>query len=260
MLLIIVIIAVFAGSLGLADPFKVELIAARQPPSAQHPLGVDLVGRDVLSRLIYASRVSLSVGVGAVAVYTAIGVALGSVSGFYRGWVDSVILRIADMVMSFPVIVIVLVAVSLLGTGLEQIIIILGLLGWPQVARLVRGQFLSLRESDFVIAARSVGASDARLILRHILPNSVGVIVVAATFGVANAILVEASLSFLGMGVQPPTPSWGNMLYDAKSLSVLATMPWLWAPPGLAIFVTILAINFLGDGLRDAVDPRSRPV
>lgn len=259
-LALLVTMAVFAGAIGGADPLAVDLRAARTGPSPEHPLGADLVGRDVWSRLVHASRVSLSVGIGAVSVYTLIGVVLGSVAGFYRGWPDSVILRFADIVLSFPVILILLVAVSLIGPGLMQLIVILGLIGWPSVARLVRGQFLSLREMEFVQAARAVGASDVRLIVRHLLPNTLGVVLVAATFGVAGVILVEASLSFLGMGVQPPTPSWGNMLKDAQSLSVLNSMPWLWAPPGLMILLTILAINFLGDGLRDAFDPHSKPV
>ncbi|MGH2383431.1 MAG: oligopeptide ABC transporter permease [Candidatus Limnocylindria bacterium] len=259
-LVLFILMAVFAGEVGRVDPLAVDLTVARTGPSAAHPLGVDLVGRDVWSRLVHASRVSLSVGLGAVAIYTVIGVVLGSIAGYYRGWLDSVILRFTDIVMSFPVILILLVAVSLLGTGLTQLIVILGLLGWPAVARLVRGQFLSLREMEFVLAARAVGASDVRLIVRHLLPNTLGVVVVAGTFGVAAVILIEASLSFLGMGVQPPTPSWGNMLKDAQSLSVLNAMPWLWAPPGLMIFLTILSINFLGDGLRDAFDPHSKPV
>jgi peptide/nickel transport system permease protein len=259
-LCLLIVVAIFAEPIGRVDPLSIDLNAARSAPSSAHLLGVDRVGRDVFSRLVHASRVSLSVGVGAVAVYTAIGVLLGSIAGFYRGRVDSVILRLTDIVLSFPAILIVLVAVSLTGPGLGQLIIVLGLVGWPHITRLVRGQFLSLAEQDFVTAARAMGAANTRLIVRHILPNCVGVIVVAATFGVASTVLAEAALSFLGMGVQPPTPSWGNMLSDAQSLSVLNSMPWLWAPPGLAIFVMILAINFLGDGLRDALDPRSRPV
>jgi peptide/nickel transport system permease protein len=257
---LLVLVAIFADPIGRVNPVSIDLAAARSGPSTAHLLGGDQVGRDVFSRLVHASRVSLSVGVGAVAIYTVMGVVLGSISGFYGGWVDSLILRVADVVLAFPAILIVLVAVSLTGPGLGQLTILLGLVGWPHIARLVRGQLLTLRELDFVTAARALGASNSRLIVRHVLPNTVGVIVVAATFGVASTILTEAALSFLGMGVQPPTPSWGNMLSDAQSLSVLNSLPWLWAPPGLAIFVTILAINFLGDGLRDALDPRSKPV
>lgn len=252
--------AIFADQLGRVSPVAIDLRAARTGPSPEHPLGADLVGRDVFSRLVHASRVSLVVGLGAVSIYVALGVLLGSLAGYYGGIVDAFLLRLADVVMSFPLLILVLVVVSLVGPGLMNIILVLGFLGWPPIARLVRGQYLSLREEEFVQAARALGASDLRLILRHLLPNTVGVVVVAATFGVANAILVEAALSFLGMGVQPPTPSWGNMLSDAQSLAALESMPWLWVPPGLMIFLAILSINFLGDGLRDALDPRSKPV
>jgi peptide/nickel transport system permease protein len=252
-----VLIAVFADPIGRVSPVAIDLRSARSGPSAQHPLGVDLVGRDVWSRLVHASQVSLVVGLGAVSIYVAIGVALGAIAGGYGKVVEAVIMRVGDIVMSFPLLVFVLVVVALVGPSLLNVILVLGLLGWPPVARLVRGQFLSLRESDFVLAARALGASNERVIARHILPNTVGVVLVAATFGVANAILIEASLSFLGMGVQPPTPSWGNMLADAQSLPVLESMPWLWVPPGLFILITILSINFVGDGLRDALDPRA---
>jgi len=259
MLFAIVLMAIFAEPLGRVSPIAIDLMAARTGPSAAHPLGSDAVGRDVLSRTVYAARVSLVVGIGAVALYVAIGLVLGAISGFYGGWIEIAILRLADIVLSFPALILVLVIVALVGPSLTNIIVVIGLLGWPRVARLVRGQLLSLREREFVQAARVIGASDMRLMFRHLLPNTTGVVLVAATFGVANAILVEASLSFLGMGVQPPTPSWGNMLTDAQSLSALESMPWLWLPPGLMIFLVIISINFLGDGLRDVFDPRSRP-
>jgi peptide/nickel transport system permease protein len=256
---LIVLMAIFAEPLGRVSPIAIDLMAARTGPSAAHPLGSDLVGRDVLSRTVHAARVSLVVGIGAVSLYVVIGVVLGAIGGFYGGPVEIVILRLADVVLSFPALILVLVIVALVGPSLTNIILVIGLLGWPRVARLVRGELLSLREREFVQAARALGASDARLMARHLLPNTAGVVLVAATFGVANAILVEASLSFLGMGVQPPTPSWGNMLTDAQSLSALESMPWLWLPPGLMIFLVIISINFLGDGLRDLFDPRSRP-
>jgi peptide/nickel transport system permease protein len=256
---LIVLMAIFAEPLGRVSPIAIDLMAARTGPSAAHPLGSDLVGRDVLSRLVHAARVSLVVGIGAVALYVALGVVLGAIGGFYGGPIEIAILRLADVVLSFPALILVLVIVALVGPSLTNIILVIGLLGWPRVARLVRGELLSLREREFVQAARAMGASDARLMFRHLLPNTAGVVLVAATFGVANAILVEASLSFLGMGVQPPTPSWGNMLTDAQSLSALESMPWLWLPPGLMIFLVIISINFLGDGLRDLFDPRSRP-
>ena len=258
LLVLIVLVAIFEDPLGRVSPIAIDLLAARTGPSATHPLGSDLVGRDVLSRLIHATRISLAVGLGAVAVYVLIGLVLGAIAGFYGGFVDGLILRLADVVLSFPLLILVLVVVSLVGPSLTNIILVIGLLGWPRIARLVRGELLSLREREFVQAARAMGASDVRLIFRHLLPNTAGLVLVAATFGVAQAILIEASLSFLGMGVQPPTPSWGNMLTDAQSLSALESMPWLWVSPGTMIFLVIIAINCLGDGLHDAFDPRSR--
>jgi peptide/nickel transport system permease protein len=258
LLVLIVLMAIFEDPLGRVSPIAIDLLAARTGPSAVHPLGSDLVGRDVLSRLVHGTRISLAVGLGAVAVYVLIGLVLGATAGFYGGFVDGLILRLADVVLSFPLLILVLVVVSLVGPSLTNIILVIGLLGWPRIARLVRGELLSLREREFVQAARAMGASDGRLIFRHLLPNTAGLVLVAATFGVAQAILIEASLSFLGMGVQPPTPSWGNMLTDAQSLSALESMPWLWVSPGTMIFLVIIAINFLGDGLHDAFDPRSR--
>lgn len=252
------LLAILADVVGRIGPDAIDLSAARMPPSAAHWLGTDLLGRDVWSRTLHASRVSLEVGLFAVAIQVAIGLSVGAVSGFYRGITDAILLRLADIVMSFPYLLIVLVLVSVVGPGIPQIILVLGVFGWPQIARLVRGQVLSTREMEFVTAALCVGARNTRVIVFHVLPSTVGVVAVAATFGIARAILTEASLSFLGAGVQPPAASWGNMLQAARSLSALESMPWLWLSPGLAIFATILSINFLGDGLRDAFDPRSK--
>jgi peptide/nickel transport system permease protein len=247
--------AVLAGWLA-GSPTAIDAIAFQAPPSAAHPLGTDSIGRDVLSRLIYAARVSLTVGLLAVAIYVILGTLVGSIAGYYSGAVDLVLSRAMDVVLSFPPLVIILFAVSVFGKpSLWNVIIVLGLLGWPSVARLVRGQILVLRQQEFVYAARATGGSDARIVVRHLLPNAMAPVLVAATFGTANAILVEAALSFLGMGVQPPTPSWGNMLTDAQSLTVLERMLWLWVPPGFMILLSVLAINFVGDGLRDALDP-----
>lgn len=237
-------------------PTTIDVGAFQSGPSRAHALGTDSVGRDVLSRLIYAARVSLTVGLLAVSMYAAIGTTVGSLAGYYGGPLDVLLSRFMDVVLSFPPLIIILFAVSVFGRpSLWNVIIVLGLLGWPAVARLVRGQLLALRDLEFVQAARASGASDARVIERHLLPNAMAPVLVAATFGVANAILVEAALSFLGMGVQPPTPSWGNMLTDAQSLTVLERMSWLWVPPGFMILISVLAINFVGDGLRDALDP-----
>jgi peptide/nickel transport system permease protein len=256
----IILLLLTAGSLGAPvlaanDPYKVDISAYRKGPAANHPLGTDSSGRDVLSRLLHAGRVSLSVGVVAVAIYTLIGVVLGSFSGFYGGKVDSVIMRLADIVLSFPSLILIITVVSVLGPSIYNIMLVIGLLGWPPIARIVRALFLSLREREFVLASRTIGVPNTRIIFRHILPNAIAPVIVAATFGMANAILLEAGLSFLGLGVQPPTPSWGNMLTDAQSLTVLESMPWLWIPPGLAIALAVLSINFIGDGLRDALDP-----
>ena len=248
--------ALLAGVLAPGSPTAIDATAFQAPPSPTHLLGTDSVGRDVLSRLIYAARVSLTVGLLAVGMYVVIGTAVGAAAGYYGGTIDLVLSRLMDIMLSFPPLIIILFAVSVFGRpSLWNVIIVLGLLGWPPVARLVRGQVLSLRQQEFVQAASALGASDVRVVGRHLLPNAMAPVLVAATFGTANAILVEAALSFLGMGVQPPTPSWGNMLTDAQSLTVLERMPWLWAPPGFMILISVLVINFVGDGLRDALDP-----
>lgn len=256
---LIAFMAVAASLLAPMSPTAIDAAAFQTAPSRLHPLGTDSVGRDVLSRLIYAARVSLTVGVLAVAMYVVIGTTVGALAGYYGGALDLVLSRVMDVMLSFPPLIIILFGVSVFGRpSLWNVIIVLGLLGWPAVARLVRGQVLSLRQQDFVMAARAVGASDRAVVTRHLLPNAFAPVLVAATFGTANAILVEAALSFLGMGVQPPTPSWGNMLTDAQSLTVLERMLWLWVPPGFMILISVLAINFAGDGLRDALDPSLR--
>lgn len=248
-------VAILAPVIAPHDPNAIQMELVERP-TAKHPLGLDQLGRDILSRLIHASRISLSVGLVAVTIYVAIGTVLGSVAGFYGGKVDIILTRIADMFLSFPQIMLILVIVSVVGPSIWNIMVVLGLLGWPPIFRIVRGQFLAIREQDFVQAGRAMGARDTRLIFRHILPNSMGPIMVSATFGTATAILTEASLSFLGLGVQPPQASWGNLLIDAQSITVIESMPWLWVPPGAMILLSVLAINFVGDGLRDALDPR----
>jgi peptide/nickel transport system permease protein len=247
--------AVAAPVLARYDPNRASIRLYRKPPSAAHILGSDASGRDVLSRLFYAGRISLSVGLVAVTIYIAIGVLLGSLAGYYGGWVDSSIMRLADIFLAFPALIIIITLVSLLGPGVWNVMMVIGLLGWPPIARLLRGQFLSLREQEFVVASRAIGAKNLRIIFRHLLPNALAPIIVAATFGMAEAILLEAGLSFLGLGIQPPTASWGNMLSDAQSLPILQSMPWLWLPPGAMIALSVLSINFIGDGLRDALDP-----
>lgn len=255
-LVLLIAAAVFAPSLAGHDPYYQDYAHLKTPPSAEHLLGTDGLGRDVWARLIYATRVSLSVGLVAVIIYTVIGTTLGAIAGYYGGTVDAIIMRLTDIVMSFPLLIIIITVVALVGPSLANIMAVIGLLSWPSICRLVRGQFLSLREQEFIAAARCLGIPSGRMILRHLLPNCVGPITVSATFGIASSILTEASLSFLGLGVPPPEASWGQMLTDAQKLSILSGMPWLWVPPGVMIALTVLCVNFVGDGLRDALDPR----
>ena len=256
-LLTLVLLAVFAPLLSRYSPTDINLRAMRQPPSAEHWLGTDGTGRDILARILYAGRISLSVGLVAVSISMIIGCIIGSVAGFLGGKTDMLLMRLTDMVMTFPSLVIIIVVAAAMGPSVYNAMIVIGLLTWPSIARLVRSQFLTLREQQFVLAARSIGVSRWEIAFKHIFPNTVSTIAVAVTVGVASAILLEASLSFLGLGVQAPTPSWGNMLRDAQSLNILEAMPWIWVPPGVMIALAVLSINFIGDGLRDALDPRS---
>jgi len=256
-LVIIVVGAIFAPFVAPQDPTAIDLELVDQPPSVHHWLGGDRSGRDVWSRVIYGIRVSLVVGFGAVGLYVLIGTLLGLFSGFAGGAVDQLLMRLTDTVLSIPTLLLVIVFASVVGPSLYSVIAAIGLLGWPGTARIVRGQVLSLREAEFVMAARALGARSAHIAARHLLPNLFGPLTVVATFGVANAILLEAALSFLGLGVQPPTPSLGGMINQARAPSVLHDIPWLWIPPGIVIALTVLAVNFVGDGLRDALDPRS---
>lgn len=253
-LAIVVVCALLAPWIAPYDPVQIQ-DAFGAAPSAKYLLGTDKSGRDVLSRLIYASRVSLLVGVASTGIAMVIGVVLGLVSGYFGGWMDMLLMRITDMVMAFPYIMLILVVASLVGPGMWNIIFILGFLNWPGVARLVRGNVLSIKESNYIKAAKVSGLSTPRILFGQILPNTVAPILVNATSGIALAILDEAALSFLSMGVQPPAASWGNMLNGAQSLTILTSQPWLWLPPGLAIVLTVLSINFMGDALRDALDP-----
>ena len=256
-MLVLILATLLAPLLARHDPLEIDLLAPRQAPSVAHWLGTDLIGRDVWSRLVYGGRTSLSVGILAVGFYVTIGSLLGLLAGYFGGPLDQMIMRLTDTLLSMPTLLMVIVFVSILGPSLVSVIIVIGLLGWSRACRLVRGQVLALREEEFITAARAVGSSHARIIFKHMLPNIFAPLTVLATFGVANAILLEAALSFLGLGVRPPTPSWGGMLNEAQSPVILSTMPWLWTPPGIAIAVTVLAVNLIGDGLRDALDLRS---
>jgi peptide/nickel transport system permease protein len=255
---LIALVSILAPLIAPMDPYKVDLAFFRKPPSPMHPLGTDSAGRDVLSRLLYAGQVSLTVGLVAALMSTSIGLILGSTAGTYGGWVDVTIMRVTDVVLSFPALVVIITLVALVGPSMFTIVLGIGLFFWPTACRIVRGLSLSLREQDFFVAAQAMGATRGHIIVRHLIPSVLSPLTVTATFAVAQAILLEAALSFLGLGIRPPQPSWGNMLSDAQSLTILESMPWLWLPPGLAIAITVLAINFIGDGLRDALDPRQR--
>ncbi len=256
-LCVMVLLAVLAPVVAIYSPVELNLDAMSQPPSTTHWLGTDTTGRDVWSRIVHGGQVSLSVGLVAVSISTLIGIVIGSIAGYAGGKVDLLLMRFTDMVMAFPSLVMIITVASVLGPSIYNTMLVIGILTWPGIARLVRGQFLSFREHQFVLAARSIGVPPIQIMFRHLFPNVVGTVTVAATFGMANAILQEASLSFLGLGVQAPTPSWGNMLRDAQTFSILEGMPWLWIAPGLMIVLAVLSINFIGDGLRDALDPRS---
>lgn len=248
------IMAVFAPFISPCDYKAINVNAILMAPSLQHPFGTDDLGRDVLSRMIWGSQISLAVGFVAVGISTAMGILLGSFAGYYGKWIDSIIMRFVDMMLCFPSFFLILTVIAFVGPNILNIMIIIGLTSWMGVARLVRAEFLSLKEREFVLAARASGANDLRIIFFHILPNAMAPVFVSAILGVAAAVLVESSLSFLGLGVQPPTPSWGNILADGKASIEIAW--WLSVFPGLAILVTVLGYNLLGEGLRDALDPR----
>lgn len=257
-LVLIVLSALFAPWLTPWEPNQVDLRARSEPPSSEHWLGTDRTGRDVLTRTLYAGRISLMVGVVAVMISVVVGAVLGAIAGYFGGIWDSIIMRGTDVVMTFPAIVAILTLSAIVGPGVRNIIIIIGLLNWPIPARLVRSRLLSVRKLDYIHAAETLGAPSSRIIAKHALPNAYDVLIVYASLGVATAILLEAGLSFLGLGVQPPEASWGNMLNVARNVSVLEGQPWLWVPPGIAIVLTVLAVNFVGDGMRDAFDPRGK--
>ena len=250
------VVAIFAPLIAPQDPIVVDVTNVYSPPTSAHLLGTDAVGRDVWARLIYASRISLIVGVAAQSVSLTLAVTLGSIAAYFGGRVDDILMRFAEIVMMFPGLILIIIIVSFVGPSFVTVMVVLGLVEWPGLSRLVRSQILSLRQWEFVTAARVIGARDSRIMLTHIFPNIVPVLVVSFTLGSAGAILSEAGLSFLGFGVRPPQPSWGNMLNDARSITAISHYPWVWVPPGIAIFVLVMSINFMGDGLRDALDPR----
>jgi peptide/nickel transport system permease protein len=252
--LMLISVALLAPFIAPYDPTIIDVYNVLSPPNRTHLLGTDELGRDLFSRIIWGSRVSLKVGIVAVGIAIMIGIIIGSVSGFYGGKVDAVLMRFVDIMLAFPTFFLILAVIAILEPSIFTIMAVIGVTSWMEVARLVRAEFLTLKERDFVDAARAVGVSNKRLIFRHILPNALSPVLVSATFGVAGAILVESGLSFLGLGVQPPDPSWGNILTSGKDNIEVAW--WLSVYPGLAILITVLSYNLVGEGLRDALDPR----
>ncbi|WP_019011518.1 oligopeptide ABC transporter permease [Deinococcus aquatilis] len=237
------------------DGQDLDIIGTPQPPSRIHLMGTDELGRDAFTRVLYGARISLSVGISSALIATLLGTLIGALAGYYRGWIDTLLMRFTDVVLSIPLLPLVILVSGMIRPSVTLLICIIGALGWMGTARLVRGQFLSLREREYVEASRALGGSHGRIMFRHILPNAIGPVVVSTTLAVGSAIMLESALSFLGLGVQPPTPTWGNLLNSASQW--LQGAPWLAVFPGLMILFTVLAVNFLGDGLRDALDPRN---
>ncbi len=256
-ILVVIIVGVtFAGYLAPHDPNAQDLFSTFRPPSITHPLGTDRFGRDQLSRVMYGGQASLTVGLGSMVISVFLGVVVGLQSGFVGGLWDSVLMRLTDAVIAFPAFFLVVAITAITGPSTTNVTLVIGVTAWPVVARLIRGEVLSLRERDFVLAATTVGATNWRIASRHLIPNLIPTLIVAATLQVAFAILTEAALSFLGLGVRPPTSSWGNMLTIAQS--EMLVQPWVLIAPGAAVILTVLCLNFVGDGLRESLDPRLR--
>jgi ABC-type dipeptide/oligopeptide/nickel transport system permease subunit len=249
-------LALLAPVVAQHDPLRIDLVNQLRPPSPAHWLGTDFQGRDVWARLVFGARVSLSAGIVSQAIALFIGLTMGLVAGYYGGWVDEVVMRLADVTLAFPTLLLLIAMAAALQPSLGVVFLTIGIVGWAGVARLVRGQVLVVRQLEFVQASKALGARDTRVVLRHVLPSVVAPVLIAATLGVAAAIMAESSLSFLGLGVQPPTPSWGSMIADGRDLNQLRNAPWTSVAPGLAIGAAVLGFNLLGDALRDALDPR----
>ena len=253
---LIVLLAVLAPLVSHGDPLAIDLVNQLQGPSRQHWLGTDIQGRDVWARLVYGSRISLTAGIVSQAIALTLGLTLGLTAGYKGGWVDEVVMRLADVTLAFPTLLLLIAMAAALQPSLIVVFFTIGVVGWAAMARLVRGQVLVVRQLEYVHASKALGARDTRIVLQHVLPNVVAPILIAATLGVAAAIMAEAALSFLGLGVQPPTPSWGAMIADGRDLNQLRHAPWTSVSPGIAIGAAVLGFNLLGDALRDALDPR----
>lgn len=255
-ILALVVVTLLAGIIAPYRFADIDLGARLRPPSPAHLLGTDTIGHDVFTRLLYAGRVSLLVGFAAASAAASVGVAIGGAAGFYGGRLDNILMRVTDIWLALPELAILIVLSKYLGGSVAGVVLVISLFAWRGIARLVRGEMLKLRALEFSDAARALGATDARILVRHLIPNALAPVIVSSTLVVGGAILNEAALSFLGIGIQPPVPSWGNMLQNAQDF--ILTSPWLAVYPGVMIFVTVLCFNFLGDGLRDALDPRMR--
>lgn len=257
-IILFVILSVFAPLFTKLDPNQTDLLNIRGCPNAEHILGTDDLGRDIFTRLLYGGRISIAVGVISMALQLAIGVTVGTLAGYFGGILDKIVMRIVDVIMCFPFFVIAIALASVLGGSMTNLVLIIGMLMWPGIARIVRSQVLVIKENEFIMGARALGLNWLEIIFSHVLPNIVSSVLVASTLSVASGILMEATLSFLGLGVNPPDPSWGNMLVAAQSMSVLKNQWWMWIPAGTAVVLMVLAVNFFGDGLRDALDAKSK--
>lgn len=256
---ILVVVAIFAPLVATHDPATTNLPMRYRAPSAEHWFGTDATGRDVFSRVVYGTRISLQVGLTVVLVSTIVGTVIGALAGYYGGWTDRIVSGyLTNVFLAFPGLLLAIAIVAFLGAGLGKLIFALAIIGWVGYARVIRGQVLKVREYDFVQAARALGAGDMRILFVHVLPNAIQPLIVQASLGMAGAVLSEAALSFLGLGVPPPAPSWGVMLEEARDLTTLQSAPHTLIYPGLAVALTVLAFNFIGDGLRERLDPRQR--
>ena len=260
-LYLLIIIITLCIIIPMISPYSIETTDMKnreQHPNSVHLLGTDKIGRDLFVRLFYAGRISLGLALAVVFLECLIGVVLGSLSGFYGGMIDAVIMRLAEIFLSFPFMMFCITVVAVFGNSIPTLVFVLALLSWPSIARIVRGQILTLREMEYMEACEALGISDARRIFKHLLPNVLAYVIVYATLGMASVILTETSLSCLGLGVSPPTPTWGNMIQEARNMLIIQHKWWYWIPPGICIFISVMCFNILGDGMRDAIDPKMK--